>query len=266
MAPTRTDRLRTLHEAGTFVIPNPFDRGSAWLLASLGFEALATTSAGLAASLGRPDMSVTRDELVAHVADLAAATDLPVHVDAERGFADDPAGVTETVELLAGAGAAGCSIEDWDPAANLIEPIDDAVARVAAAARAAAATGLVLTARCEHHLHGVDDLDATIERLVAYRDAGAEVVYAPGLIDAEQIGEVVARTGVPVNVLLLPGGPTVDGLRDLGVRRVSLGSHLANAAYGALVDQAVAVRDGGALDLALPRLGGRVAAAAFGGA
>ena len=260
-----TDRFRSLHDSGTFVIPNPFDRGSARLLASLGFAALATTSAGLAASLGRRDMTIDREDLVAHVAVVASATDLPLHVDAERCFGDDPAGVAETVHLLAHAGAAGCSIEDWNPAEQQIDPLATSVARVAAAAEAAAEHGLVLTARCEHHLHGVDDLDATIERLVAYREAGAEVLYAPGYFGIEEVARIVAGAGAPVNVLLLPGGPTVAELTEAGVRRVSLGGGLSNVAYGAVVAQATAIRDHGTPDLTLPSLSRDTLAAAFEG-
>lgn len=262
-ATARRDRLRDLHREGTFVIPNPFDRGSARLLAAMGFPSLATTSAGLANSRGRADMSITRDVLVDHVADLAPATELPLHVDAERCFADDPDGVAETVGLLADAGAAGVSIEDWDPGAGRIEPFDVAVARVAAAATSAGEHGLVLTARCENLLHGVDDLDDTTARLVAYRDAGAEVVYAPALLDPDAIRRVVTETATAVNVLLLPGGPTVPELAALGVRRVSLGSALSNAAYGALVTSARHVLDQGAPDPAAPHLPGRLATAAF---
>jgi 2-methylisocitrate lyase-like PEP mutase family enzyme len=252
----RRDRLRALHREGTFVIPNPFDRGSARLLASLGFEALATTSAGLANSRGLVDMAIDRDTLLAHVADLAPATDLPLHVDAERCFADDPAGVAETVRLLGEAGAAGCSIEDWDPATDAITPLPEAVARVEAAAGAAAAMGMVLTARCEHHIHGIDDLDATVERLVAYRDAGAEVVYAPGGFDVDQVQRIVDGTATAVNCLLTRNGPTVAELAAAGVRRVSLGSALSNAAYAALMQGARHVLDHGALDEGLPRLRG----------
>lgn len=260
---TPSDRLRELHREGTFVIPNPFDRGSARLLAALGFEALATTSAGLANSRGLPDMHITRDVLLTHVADLAPATDLPLHVDAERCFADDPAGVAETVALLAEAGAAGCSIEDWDPAADRIDPVAEATARVAAAAEAARSAGMVLTARCENHLHGVDDLDDTVARLVAYRDAGAEVVYAPLLLDLDHIRRVVDTVGIPVNVLLIPGGPTVAELAAVGVRRVSLGSALSSAAYGAVAAAAQGVLDSGTLDPDAPRVPGRLAAQAF---
>ncbi|QYG93354.1 isocitrate lyase/phosphoenolpyruvate mutase family protein [Iamia sp. SCSIO 61187] len=260
----RRDRLRELHREGTFVIPNPFDRGSARILARLGFEALATTSAGLANSRGLMDMAIDRDILLAHVADLAPATDLPLHVDAERCFADDPAGVAETVRLLGEAGAAGCSIEDWDPAADAFTPLPEAVARVEAAAGAASDAGMVLTARCEHHLHGVDDLDATVERLVAYRDAGADVVYAPGLLDAAQVTRIVAETATAVNCILLAGGLSVPEMAAAGVRRVSLGSGLSSAAYGAVATGAQHVLDHGVLDPGLPRLPHAVAAAAFG--
>jgi 2-methylisocitrate lyase-like PEP mutase family enzyme len=163
-------------------------------------------------------MSVTRDELVEHVARLVSAMELPLNVDAERCFADDTDGVAETVRLLAEAGASGCSIEDLNPAAARIDDLDCAAARVAAAADAARESGLVLTARCEHHLHGVDDLEATIIRLGAYCDAGADVVYAPGLVAVDDIRRVVDAAGVPVNVLALPGGPTVAELAAAGGR------------------------------------------------
>ena len=223
-------------------MPNPWDVGSAKLLASMGFEALATTSAGLAWSLGKLDMQVTRDELVSHVAAVAAATPLSLNVDSERCFPEEPGGVAETVRLLADAGAAGCSIEDFDPATGEIEPLGVAAERVAIAAGAAL---LVVTARSENHLHGVDDLDDTIARLVAYRDAGADVVYAPGLADIESIARVVDEVGLPVNVLALPSGPTVAELGAAGVRRVSTGGALARFAYGALLVGAAELREAG---------------------
>jgi len=225
-------------------MPNPWDVGSARLLAALGFEALATTSAGFALSIGKRDQTVTRDELVAHVAELAAATPLPLNVDSERLYPDDEGGVAETVALLADAGAAGCSIEDYDPRAGAIERVESAVERVGVAAEAARGR-LVLTARCENHLYGAGDLADTIARLAAYRDAGADVVYAPGLTDLGEIRRLVAEVAVPVNVLALPAGPTVAELGSVGVRRVSTGSALARAAYGALVVAAEELRDAG---------------------
>lgn len=231
-------RFRELHASGTFVMPNPWDIGSAKLLAALGFPALATTSSGHAATLGRLDQHVTRDELLAHAEALATAVDVPLNVDAERCFADDPAGVADTVRLIAETGAAGCSLEDYDPVTKVIDPLPAAVERVAAAAEAARATGLVLTARAENHLYGVTDLDETIARLRAYRDAGADVVYAPGLVDLDDITRVVQEVDAPVNVLALPRGPSVEVLGSAGVRRVSTGGALARAAYGALVSGA----------------------------
>lgn len=242
------DRFRALHAGGLFVIPNPWDVGSAKLFVELGFPALATTSSGHAATLGKADQQVTRDELLTHVAAMTAAVDVPISVDAERGFADDPAGVAETVALLAEAGAAGCSIEDYDPATGRIEELAVAVDRVAAAAEAARAAGLVLTARAERPLHGGEPLDDTIDRLAAFRDAGAEVVYAPGLREHADIQRLVAAVGVPVNVLAMPGTPAIGELAAAGVRRVSTGGALARTAYTAarraaadLLDQVKAV-------------------------
>src|SRR6478736_6836226 len=234
---TSTDRFRSLHADGIFVMPNPYDMGSARLLAALGFQALASTSAGFAATLGRLDMMVTRDELLPHVEALAGATDLPLNVDSERCFSNDAAGVAETVRLLADAGAAGCSIEDWDPETGRIDDPGHSTELVAAAVEAAhdRPDPLVLTARAENHLHGVADLDDTIARLVAYRSVGADCVYAPGLTDPEQIATVVAAVEAPVNVLALPAAPSVSELGRLGVRRVSTGSLLARSAYGALL-------------------------------
>lgn len=260
---TASDRFRELHAAGTFVMPNPYDLGSARLLATLGFQALASTSSGFAATLGRLDMTVNRDELLAHVGPLAAATSLPLNVDSERCYADDLAGVTETVRLLAAAGAAGCSIEDWNPATNSIDPADVAVERVRAAADGAAVTGLVLTARCENLLHGVDDLDDTIARLQAYVRAGAEVAYAPGLVDLGQIERVVNAVGVPVNVLIRPGGPSVAELAAVGVRRISTGGLLSHIANGAMVAAAQRLRDDGTVSRSEPFLSSKLAAEAL---
>ncbi len=234
----RRRRFRQLHDrAGLFVMPNPWDVGSARVLESLGFEALATTSAGFAWAIGKLDQQVSRDELVGHVASVAAATNLPLNVDSERCYPDDLGGIAETVALLAAAGAAGFSIEDYDPASDGIEPVEVAAAKVAVAAEAAhgLAEPMVLTGRAENHIRGVDDLDDTISRLVAYRDAGADVVYAPGLSELDQIAAVVEAVGIPVNVLALRSGPTIAELESVGVRRVSTGGALAGAAYGALV-------------------------------
>jgi 2-methylisocitrate lyase-like PEP mutase family enzyme len=244
-------RFRALHDDGLLVMPNAWDVGSARLLETLGFEALATTSAGLAWSLGKPDQAVTLDELVAHVASLVAAVGLPLSVDSERCYADDPEGVARTVRRLADAGASGCSIEDYDPATRALDELGRAAERVAAAAGAArSAGGLVLTARAESHLYGGVDLDDTIARLQAYRDAGADVLYAPGLRDPAHIAALVEAVEAPVNVLLLPGGPTVAELAALGVRRVSTGGSLAAAAYGALVAGAREIRDQGTSEYA----------------
>jgi 2-methylisocitrate lyase-like PEP mutase family enzyme len=234
----RRARFRALHERDElFVMPNPWDIGSARLLASVGFEALATTSAGFAWSLGKLDQNVSRDELVAHVATLAVATDLPLNVDSERCYPDDHGGVSRTVEMLAEAGAAGFSIEDYNPETGGIDDVGLAAARVAEAAEASRKQDepLVLTGRAENHIRGVDDLDDTIDRLVAYRDAGADVVYAPGLTDLEQIATVVKAVRIPLNVLALPLGPRLRELASAGVRRISTGSLLAGAAYGALL-------------------------------
>jgi 2-methylisocitrate lyase-like PEP mutase family enzyme len=247
-AADRRARFRELHaREELFVMPNPWDRGSARVLAWCGFPALATTSQGFAWSLGKLDQSVSRDELVAHVAELAGATDLPLNVDSERCYPDDPGGVAKTVALLAEAGAAGFSIEDHDPATDAIDPVDVAAARVREAADAAHGQPepLVLTGRAENHIRGVDDLDDTIARLIAYREAGADALYAPGLSDLDQIARLVKEVGAPVNVLALPNGPSVPELESVGVRRVSTGSALARAAYAALVAGAEELRGAG---------------------
>ncbi len=229
-----SDRFRGLHRDGLFVMPNAWDIGSARLLEHLGFEALATTSSGLAGSLGRRDQRVRREELLAHVEALTAAVDVPISVDAENCYPGEAGGIARTVELIASAGAAGCSLEDYDPATGVV-PTDIATARVAEAVGAAAPHRLVITARAENHLYGANDLDDTIARLLAYRDAGADVLYAPGLTDLADIERVVREVGAPVNVLTVPGGPAIAELSRAGVRRVSTGGALAWVAYGALV-------------------------------
>ena len=233
-------RFLALHRGGRpLLLPNPWDRGSAVLLAALGFQALATTSSGFAATLGRPDGSVTREEAIAHAAQIVQATDLPVTADLENGFADDPAGVAETVRLAAGAGLAGCSVEDFT--GHPEEPIyggAQAAARVEAAAEAAhrGPARLVLTARAENYLHGRPDLADTIGRLQAYQEAGADVLYAPGLTRLEDIAQVVSSVDRPVNVLARPGVPSVAELAEVGVHRVSVGGGFAFAALGAVVE------------------------------
>ncbi len=244
MTTDRCATFRALHAGpGLFVMPNAWDVGSALLLASLGFEALATTSAGFAWTLGKLDQQVTRDELVAHVAALSSATGLPLNVDSERCFPEAPGGVAETVTRLEQAGAAGFSVEDYDPATDRIDDLATAAERVAVAT--AAKGGMVLTGRCENHLYGIDDLDDTIARLKAYREAGADAVYAPGLVELDAIARVVAEVGAPVNVLALRSGPPVPELESVGVRRVSTGSLLTRAAYGALLDAARELREHG---------------------
>jgi 2-methylisocitrate lyase-like PEP mutase family enzyme len=241
----RRARFRELHERGLFVMPNAWDVGSARLLAWSGFDAIATTSLGHAASFGRLDQSVTLDELLAHVEALAAAVDIPLSVDSERCFADSVEGVADTVERLAEAGAAGCSIEDYDPERGAIDEVDVAAERVASAAEAAHRHGLVLTARAENHLYGISDLDDTIARLTAYRRAGADVVYAPRLVEADDMRRIVEAVDAPVNVLAMRSTPPVPVLAELGVRRVSTGGWLARAAYGTVVAAARELQSAG---------------------
>lgn len=265
----KAERFLQLHHGpGPLLIPNPWDAGSARLLEYLGFAALATTSSGFAATLGRLDGSVTREEALAHAAAISAAATVPVSADLENGFADSPAGVAETVRLATATGLAGCSIEDATGRDG--DPVYDralAVDRVAAAAEAAhAGPGrLVLTARAENYLHGRPDLADTIARLQAYAEAGADVLYAPGLTSLADVREVVGSVDRPVNVLALPSGPTVAELAEAGVSRVSVGGAFAYVALSALVEAATELRDQGTYGY-LARIGpGRAAVqAAFG--
>jgi len=242
-------RFLALHRGERpLLLPNPWDRGSALLLASLGFQALATTSSGHAATLGRQDGSVRREEALGHAAWIAAATDLPVSADLENAFADEPAGVAETLRLALEAGLAGCSVEDHSGRQD--EPIYGlalAAERVAAAAEVAHAgpVRLVLTARAENYLHGPPDLADTIARLQAYQEAGADVLDAPGLSRLEDIRRVVASVDRPVIVLAVAGAPTVAELAAAGVSRVSVGGAFAFAALGALVEAARELRTAG---------------------
>lgn len=238
-----------LHRPGDpLLLPNPWDAGSARLLASLGFRALATTSSGFAATLGRLDGSVSRDEALAHATAIVAATELPVSADLENCFADDPDGVAVTVTLAARTGLAGCSVEDFTGDDD--EPIYDiglATERVAAASEAAHAgpERLVLTARAENLLHGRPDLADTIARLQAYQEAGADVLFAPGLTSLDDIRQVVTAVDRPVNVLAVAGAPSVSDLAAAGVSRISVGGAFAFAALGALADAATELRDKG---------------------
>lgn len=236
------------HERRPLLLPNVWDVGSAKLMRSFGFEALATTSSGHAATLGRLDGSVTRDEALAHAATIVEATELPVSADLENGFADDPDGVAETVERALRTGLAGCSIEDFtgDPDDPIYER-DAAQVRVAAAVQAAhrGPRTLVLTARAENHIHGRQDLQDTIARLRAYAEAGADVLYAPGLTSADEIARVVQAVDKPVNVLARAGAPSIRELGDLGVGRVSVGGSFAFAALGELCEAALELRDRG---------------------
>ena len=237
-----------LHRKGEpLLLANVWDAGSARLLESLGYQALATTSSGHAGTLGRPDGAVGRDVVLEHCREVAAATALPVSADLENGFADDVEDVAETFRLAAETGLAGCSIEDYSRGdAARIYPLDEAVARVEAAAAAAhGGANLILTARAENHIRGVDDLGDTIQRLQAYQAAGADVVYAPGLADLDPIRKVVEAVDVPVNVLCRPGAPTVPELASVGVARISVGGGFYFVALGALAHAAREWRERG---------------------
>jgi 2-methylisocitrate lyase-like PEP mutase family enzyme len=230
------------------LMPNPWDAGSARLLGSLGFEALATTSSGFAATLGRLDGTVTADEALGHAGDIVEATDLPVSADLENGFGDHPSAVAATAAGARTAGLAGFSIEDsTGRAESPIYDIELAAERIRAAAETAHGgdVHLVLTARAENYLHGRPDLDDTIGRLQRYQEAGADVLYAPGLTAAADIGRVVSSVDLPVNVLALPAAPPVAELGALGVRRISVGGAFAFAGIGAVVRAARELLDEG---------------------
>jgi 2-methylisocitrate lyase-like PEP mutase family enzyme len=264
----KAQQFLALHHGDTpLLLPNPWDIGSARLLTSLGFEALATTSSGHAATLGRLDGSVDRDDVIAHAGAIVGATNLPVSADLENGFAHNPAGVADSIRLALQVGLAGCSIEDYSGSEDdPIYPADFAAERIAAAANIAHAgpVHLVLTGRAENYLHGKPDLDDTIARLQLYGAAGADVLYAPGLIRLDDIALVVRSVDRPVNVLLRPGGPGVAELAGVGVRRISVGGAFAFAALGALVEAARELQAGeSATFLQRARVGGTAAEAAF---
>jgi 2-methylisocitrate lyase-like PEP mutase family enzyme len=248
--------FRALHARDrAFIIPNPWDPGTARLLATLGFEALATTSAGYAFSQGVLDGAVDRDTMLAHVAAIVAATDLPVSADLENGFGDDPASVAATIRAAAATGLAGGSIEDVSrgPDSRIYE-IAHAADRVRAAVEAARSVPapFTLTARAENFLHGRPDLADTIARLQTFQDAGADVLYAPGLRTADEIATVVRSVDRPINVVMGLQGAQLDlaTLSALGVKRVSVGSALTRAALGAFLRAAREMRDHGTFTFA----------------
>ena len=248
--PTQEERARrfaALHEGSCFLIPNPWDGGSARVLESLGFEALATSSSAFAFTLGRGDGEVTLDELVEHVSALARASDLPVSVDLENGFGAAPEHAARAIEAVAAVGAVGGSIEDWDPETGLYD-VDAAAERIAAAAAVARELPFpfLLTGRAENHIRGNPDLADTIARLRAYEEAGADVLYAPGLGSVEEIAAVVAAVGKPVNVLARPT-LTVGKIAAAGARRISVGGALAWATIEAMAEVATRMRDEGDL-------------------
>lgn len=251
-------RFAALHESGCFLIPNPWDGGSARVLEALGFEALATTSSAFAFTLGRSDGGVSLDELVEHVRTLAAASDLPISVDLENGFGAAPEQAARAVEAVAAVGAVGGSIEDWAPEDGIYE-IGAATERIAAAAAVVAELPFrfMLTARAENHIRGNPDLDDTIARLRAYEVAGADVLYAPGLANAREIEAVVGAVGLPVNVLARPS-LSVAEIAGAGARRISVGGSLAWATVEAMAAVATRMRDEG--DLSGLRGGAQVAA------
>jgi 2-methylisocitrate lyase-like PEP mutase family enzyme len=237
--------FRALHEGDPFVIPNPWDVGSARVLVALGFPALATTSSGFAYTLGRLDGAATLDEVCAHVTALDRATELPVSADLENGYAADSAGVTRAIVRVAEAGAVGASIEDWDPSGRLYG-LDEAVERVAAAVEAGRGldTPFVLTARAENHIRGNPDLDDTIARLRAFEEVGADVLYAPGLRTADEIRTVCTAVTRPVNVLAF-GDLSLAEIAAAGAQRVSVGGGLTWVALKAFADAASAIREEG---------------------
>jgi 2-methylisocitrate lyase-like PEP mutase family enzyme len=243
----KAEAFRALHAGEPFVIPNPWDAGSAKVLAALGFEALASTSSGFAFTLGRLDGAVTLDEVVEHAAALDQATDLPLSVDLENGYGREPEAAALAIVRVAEAGAVGGSIEDYDPAEGIYER-SFAAERVAAAVEAARALDFpfMLTARAENHIRGNPDLDDTISRLQAYEAAGADVLYAPGLRNSAEIRAVCEAVSRPVNVLAL-SGLTVTEIAAAGGQRISVGGSLTWVAVSALAAAAAEIRDTGDL-------------------
>jgi 2-methylisocitrate lyase-like PEP mutase family enzyme len=258
------EQFLSLHRQGApLLMPNAWDIGSAKLLASVGFGALATTSSGHAATLGRLDGSVTREEALEHAAGIAGATGLPVSADLEDGFGSDPDTVAETVRRAADVGLAGCSVEDHRREGDDLYDLEQARERVGAAAEAARGR-IVLTARAENFVCGRPDLKDAIARLQAYQEAGADVLFAPGVSSAQDIGTLVREVDRPVNVLVVAGVPPVAELAELGVSRVSVGGAFTWVALGALVDAATELRDHGTYGyLSVAPAGSATAKAAF---
>jgi 2-methylisocitrate lyase-like PEP mutase family enzyme len=250
----KAEAFRALHEGDAFVIPNPWDAGSARVLEALGFEALATTSSGFAFTLGRLDGRTTLDEVVAHVVAVDGATELPVSVDLEHGYGSDPDSAAHAIRRVAEAGAVGGSIEDYDPDGGIYE-LGHATERIAAAVEAARGLDFpfMLTARAENHIRGNPDLDDTIARLQAFEAAGADVLYAPGLGTVADIQAVCESLSKPVNVLAVPGLSFTD-LTGAGAQRVSVGGALTWVAAKAFVDAAAAIRDDGDFSALAARL------------
>jgi 2-methylisocitrate lyase-like PEP mutase family enzyme len=269
-AAARAAHLLALHRPGEpLLAPNPWDAGSARLLESLGFEALCTTSSGAASTHGGLDGSMDREAAVASAGAIATAVAVPVSADLENGFGDAPEAAAETIRQALAAGLSGGSIEDYtmrpeDP----VYPIEQAAARVAAAAEVAhgGAVPFVLTARAENHIRGRDDLADTVARLQAFQAAGADVLYAPGLMDLDEIASLVQAVDRPVNVILRPGGPTVGELADVGVARISVGGSFAWVAVAAVAAAARELQEQGTLGFLEQAVeGGRLARRAYGG-
>jgi len=272
--PTQAEKgkaFRALHERNqAFVIPNPWDIGTARILAHLGFEALATTSMGFAFSIGRRDNTITRDDAIAHCRAIAASSELPVSADLENGFGDAPEAAAETIRLAAAAGVVGGSIEDaTGRPENPIYELEHAADRVRAAVASARSLPFpfTLTARAENYLHGRPDLGDTIKRLQAYQEAGADVLYAPALTTKEDIATLVRSVDRPVNVVMGLRGVqlSVPELSAIGVKRISVGSALCRAALGAFLRAAREMRERGTFDFAKDAASTREITAMFGG-
>lgn len=260
VATAKFEKFKALHEGnGAFIVPNPWNAGSAIILENLGFEALATTSAGLAFSIGRLDSGgdLTREDTLQNAREIVEATDLPVSADLEGGFGDSPQDCAETIRLAAETGLVGGSIEDATGRRD--EPIygfQHSVERIVAAVEAARDLPFLLTARAENHLHGRRDLDDTIRRLQAFEEAGADVLYAPGLPDLEAIRLVCSSVSKPVNVVMGLSGPSwsVSQLAEAGVKRISVGGSFARAALGGFIRAANEVREHGTFNYAVEAL------------